>query len=181
MERGGKGCLDSSVPGRVRGLDRIITEGTQSWGPWYREVAREALLLLLIDRGRDPACIPAPLHTQKAIHQKQTDPRPEGRRWDQAHPRPPAGSGASDKPGPARGRARGCPLSGYWCACRDKSARPSLLPPDPRAEGSPGPATGPRPPPPASPPPPSCSPDPSITAAASRRVRPGRLRRAPVT
>lgn len=53
--------------------------------------------------------------------------------------------------------------------------------PSPEPTGSRGPSSGPRPPPPSSPPPPSCSPDPSITAAAFRRVRPGRLQRAPVT
>lgn len=101
--------------------------------------------MLLMDRGRDAGPAPPGPASQllrrprQDTQQKQTDPRPDGRHWDPAHPRPPAGSGASDKPGPARGRARGCPLSGCGCACRDGgSGRPSLLPPEPRAYGLPG-------------------------------------------
>lgn len=90
-----------------------------------------------MDRGRDPACIPAPPNTENRAP-NHIDPRPEGRRWDPAQPGRPAGSGASDKPGPARGRARGCPLSGCGCARRDGSARASGLPPEPRADGVPG-------------------------------------------
>lgn len=126
-----------------------------------------------MDRGRDPACNPAPRQTQATECQKQTDPQLGGGAGLTTHPRPPAGSGARDKPGPAGDAHADVRSQGADAPVGMDPHAPACSRPTPEPEGSRGPWTRPSPPSPASPPPPSCSPDPSITAAASRRVRPG--------
>lgn len=131
-----------------------------------------------MDRGRDPTCIPASPQTQTAKCQKQkqqTDPRLGGWRALDFRPIP----GRQQEVAPAT--SPGLP-GGAHADVRSRGAdapvgmdprAPACSRPNSEPEGSWEPWTRPSPPPPASPPPPSCSPDPSITAAASRRVRPG--------
>lgn len=127
-----------------------------------------------MDRGRDPACNPAPRQTQTAECQKQTDPQLGGMalafRPIPGHQQEVAPATSPGLPGGAHADVRS---QGADAPVGMDPHAPACSRPTPEPEGSWGPWTRPSPPPPASPPPPSCSPDPSITAAASRRVRPG--------